>query len=75
MEDIPDVKEAPKATYREAVLILAFSALLVATWWLAECFRKKSKRWERLGPLLGAVFLTLLTILAYFRWHLNPNWI
>lgn len=69
-----DALAPPFATYREATLILAGTALLLAMWWLAECFRKKSRRWERRGPLLGAILLTALTVLAYFRWRLRPNW-
>lgn len=64
----------PVATYQGAALILAITAALLATWWLAECFRPKARRWERLGPLLGAALATLLTVLAYFRWRLHPNW-
>jgi len=64
----------PKATYREATLILAATALFFAVWWIAECFRKKSTRWERLGPLLGSMLLTLCTVLAYLRWRPRLMW-
>jgi|APCry1669189070_1035195.scaffolds.fasta_scaffold88060_1 hypothetical protein len=72
--EAPEAPPAPTATYWQATVVLAMTSALLAVWWIAECFNRKSRRWERLGPLLGMLGTALLTVVAYLLWHRRPNW-